>query len=599
MILPGVPFDPEAQARVMYWLGWQVAEIARMLDIPVSTVKSWKTRQKWDEAEPIQKAAECTYVQYMRRVMKSELTPSDVRDIDLFGRQIVNFARVEKFKKPGGNTADLNPNIANRNKGRKKQARQNLIGPEDQAKLFAAFDDGLFDYQLTWKNSTAFSTRAILKSRQIGATFYFAREALIRGLETGNNQIFISASRAQANIFKRYIVDFVFKVTGIILTGDPIRVDRGDDEDGNPIAPFELTFLGTNYKTAQGYHGDVYIDEFFWIHGFEDIDTVASAMASQKFYRVTYFSTPSTIGHQAYPLWSGEKFNQGREKADRVKIDISHERLKDGFLGPDGVWRHIVTIDDALLGGCNLFDLDKLKLKYSIEQFERLFMCQFVDDAKSAFPLRLLRPCMVDSWEKWKDFEPYAIYPYAGEVWLGYDPQESDDGDNAALVVVAAPRDRKSKFRVLDRIQWRGLDFQQQAQKIKEVCDKYRVTEIAIDKTGMGSAVYQLVLKFFPMARGIDYSPVIKMQMVLKAQNVFRNRRIEMDQGTHIDIAAALMSIHPEQTKGGKYLTYVARRSAENGHGDLAWALLHALFCEPLENTDGESGKKTRVRISR
>ena len=61
----------------------------------------------------------------------------------------------------------------------------------------------------------------------------------------------------------------------------------------------------------------------------------------------------------------------------------------------------------------------------------------------------------------------------------------------------------------------------------------------------------------------------------------------------------ALMSIHPQLTKGGSQLTYVARRSAETGHGDLAWALLHALFCEPMDATDGAGVRKSRVEINR
>ena len=52
------------------------------------------------------------------------------------------------------------------------------------------------------------------KSRQIGATYYFAREAFIDALKTGRNQIFLSASKAQAHIFKTYIQQFAFEHTG-------------------------------------------------------------------------------------------------------------------------------------------------------------------------------------------------------------------------------------------------------------------------------------------------------------------------------------------------------------------------------------------------
>ena len=52
-------------------------------------------------------------------------------------------------------------------------------------------------------------------------------------------------------------------------------------------------------------------------------------------------------------------------------------------------------------------------------------------------------------------------------------------------------------------------------------------------------------------------------------------------------------------TSGGGNKTLVTSRSAENGHGDLAWALLHALFCEPMDATDGAGVRKSRVEINR
>lgn len=599
-IIPQIPFDPQRKARALYFCGYPISQIAEVLDIPRTTVDSWKKRGKWDEATPLDKVEVALEDRLSLLIGKEQKTGGDFKEIDLMMRQMVSAARIRRYEAPGGHEGDLNPKVANRNEGPKKKHRKNLIDAAMADKLREAFTTGLFDYQLNWKNSTAFSTRFILKSRQIGATYYFAREALIRSLDTGNNQLFISASRAQADIFRNYIVEFVREVTGITLTGSPMIIDRGDDEEGNPLPMVEFHFLGTNYKTAQGRNGDVYLDECFWIHGFEVIEEVASAMASQKFYRVTMFSTPSTISHPAYQMWSGENFNSKRPRNEQVKIDISHEALKNGALGEDGIWRQIVTIDDALLGGCDLFDLDKLKLKYSIDQYQRLFMCQFVDESQSCFPMSVMRRALVDSWEKWKaDFQPMAIRPYEGEVWIGYDPSQSELGDNAAIVVVAAPRDRKSKFRVLEKKQFRGAGFEEQADFIRGLKRKYNVTEIAIDTTGMGQGVYQIVQTFHPTVRRIDYSPVVKGLMVMKAQNVFARNRIELDQGTMQDLLAALGSIRPQSTKSGKTVTYVARRSAETGHGDLAWALLHALYCEPLENTDGTPLKRSRVGITR
>jgi hypothetical protein len=97
--------------------------------------------------------------------------------------------------------------------------------------------------------------------------------------------------------------------------------------------------------------------------GFEEMFKVAAAMATHKQYTRTLFSTPSTKAHEAYPMWSGDKFNKRRPKDKRVRIDITHDTLAPGVLGPDGIWRQIVNIHDAIAKGLDLVDLDELRLE--------------------------------------------------------------------------------------------------------------------------------------------------------------------------------------------------------------------------------------------
>jgi uncharacterized protein YjcR len=78
----------------------------------------------------------------------------------------------------------------------------------------------MFEYQKHWwRAGVENRIRNLLKSRQIGATYYFAREALIDALTTGRNQIFLSASKAQAHVFKQYIIEFAREVD-VDLKGD-------------------------------------------------------------------------------------------------------------------------------------------------------------------------------------------------------------------------------------------------------------------------------------------------------------------------------------------------------------------------------------------
>jgi hypothetical protein len=163
---------------------------------------------------------------------------------------------------------------------------------------------------------------------------------------------------------------------------------------------------------------------------------------------------------------------------------------------------------------------------------------------------------------------------------LGYDPAEN--GDSAGLVVVAPPLVPGGKFRVLERFQFRGLDFAAQAEAIRQITKRYWVTYIGIDITGMGSGVAQLVKQFFPNITTFSYSPQIKTDLVLKAYDVIKNGRLEFDAGW-IDMAQSLMAIRKTVTASGRQFTYTAGRTDETGHADLAWALFHALQHEPLE----------------
>ncbi|TLX52865.1 terminase, partial [Stutzerimonas nosocomialis] len=406
----------------------------------------------------------------------------------------------------------------------------------------------------------------------------FAREALIDALLTGRNQIFLSASKNQAHIFKAYIQAFAREVCQVELTGDPIILANGA----------ELHFLGTNARTAQGYHGNFYFDEFFWTFKFNELNKVASGMAMQKQYRRTYFSTPSSMAHEAYSFWTGERFNKGKPAAQRISIDVSHDALQQGRLCEDRIWRQIVTILDAEARGCDLFDIEELRLEYSADAYANLLMCQFVDDGASIFPLTVLQPCMVDSWIEWDgDYKPFADRPFGDrQVWVGYDPAET--GDSAGLVVVAPPLVPGGKFRVLERHQFRGMDFAAQAEAIRRVTLRYWVTYIGIDMTGMGSGVAQLVKSFFPGLTTFSYSPEVKTRLVLKAYDVIHKGRLEFDAGW-TDLASSLMAIRKTTTASGRQMTYTAGRTDETGHADLAWALFHALHNEPLEGMTAQN----------
>ncbi len=559
----------------LFFQGYPLRAIAELLQTPEGTVSTWKKRDGWDDIKPIDRvdfALEARLCQLIAKEMKSG---GDFKEIDLLGRQLERVARVNKYSN-GGNEADLNPKVANRNKGPKKAPERNVVEPEQQERLIERFESTMFGYQRTWYEAGKLHRiRDLLKSRQIGATYFFAFEAFIDALVTGRNQIFLSASKAQAHVFKQYIIQFA-KEEGVELKGDPMVLPNGA----------HMYFLGTNTRTAQSYHGNIYMDEYFWIHGFLEFRKVASGMAMHKKWRQTYISTPSSLSHPAYSFWSGANFNRGKAKADRVEIDLSHANLASGKLCADRQWRQIVTVEDAVRGGCDLFDLDELRGEYSEDEYRNLLMCEFMDDTASVFPLASLQRCMIDSWELWDDYKPFALRPLGNRpVWIGYDPAKGGKGDSAGCAVLAPPAVPGGKFRVLERHRWSGMDFAAQAEAIRQMTIRYNAAYIGIDSTGIGEGVLQLVRQFYPAVTEIQYNPSIKIRMVMKAMDVIDKGRLEFDSGWN-DLAAAFMSIRRGVT-AGKMPTFEASRSEETSHADIAWATMQALLHEPLAGANG------------
>lgn len=571
--------DGRMAARHLYWMGWRVARIAEHLQIKPATIHSWKKRDGWDAASPFERMTGALEARYVALLCKERKANGDYKEIDELGRAAERLARIDQFNGTG-KESDLNPRIRKRNEAPRKA--KNDIGDDGLIQLADAFESSLFGYQKTWHEAGLEERiRNILKSRQIGATWYFAREAVVDAFLTGKNKIFLSASKNQALIFRNYIVQFVRESTGVELKGEPLVLANGA----------ELHFLGTNAKTAQGYHGDVYLDEYFWIHGFQTFRKVTSGMAMHKKWKQTYFSTPSSIDHEAYDFWSGDLYNSRRKREDKLTFDISHSALARGMRGPDGHWRQIVTVEDAIESGCDLFDLDQLRLEYSDDEFANLLMCQFMDNSQSAFPLSSMRPCMVDTHDQWTgDFKPWTARPFGNnKVWIGYDPAgDSDDGDGAGLAVIAPATSTRHCHRVLEYHRLRGSDYEAQAEFIERLTKRYDVENIGIDCTGMGDSVAQLVEKFFPGVVRYRYTAELKSAMVRQTQQIIRKGRLHYDAGAH-DITQSFTAIKRTITKSGTQVTYKAGRNKRIGHSDLAWAVMHALHFEPLDGPQEES----------
>lgn len=581
------PTATREAAADLYWQGYTLTDIEQKLSVPYTTLAGWRTRDKWD-TNPVSVHVDISLSARIKQLLrKDEKSEKDFKELTfLMGQQRryeLHRARIDGLLASNGviKAKDSNPKLSKR--GRKTSAEKNSFTDEQIEQLRTLFHERMFDYQKRWWENQHQRIRNILKSRQIGATYYFSFEALLDAIETGRNKVFLSASKAQSHIFRDYIKAFADEV-GVELEGsDKIKLWNGAI----------LRFVSTNASTAQGYNGDLYVDEYFWILKYKNLRKVASGMSSQKKWRTTYFSTPSAVTHEAYTWWDGTHYNsKSRPKSQHLHLDVSPQALREGRLDPDGQWRNVVTILDAQAQGCDLFDIDQLRIEYTPEEFDNLFMCIFVDDTASLFQFEKLVRLLVNP-EKWNDFDPTAQRPFGhNPVWIGFDPSLTID--RTSCVVVAPPNSEHKKFRLLERFQWHSKDFAYQAGQIRMLMERYNVTQIAIDKTGIGNGTAEHVRVFFPRLKEVNFSPEVKAELITKGLDVVETKRLEIPDDWH-DLVKSMLQLYITTSDGGS-LAYKARRNAETGHADLAFALLLAISFEKMNYTTRRRG---RVRVNR
>lgn len=561
------------EARYLYLKKHTPQEIAKELGLnSPRVVYYWAEKYNWRNLINEKGIEELIGLRILALIDKEGKTDAELKELDLLIERDIQYKnqrakQAKKTQEAHENLTALESEEGEKPRGKKKKSPVKNDISHVTPEMFEPFLSTLFDYQLHLRNQKdKYKVRKLLKSRQIGATYYFAFEALEDAILTGDNQIFLSASKRQAEIFKTYITKMALQYFNVVLKGNPIILSNGA----------ELHFLSTNKSTTQGYHGHVYGDEFAWLRNFEEFYTVSSAMATHKKWRETYFSTPSSKLHGSYAFWSGEMWKGNDPKRKNVIFPTDEELRKGGAVCPDGAWRYVVTIEDAVKGGAGaLFDIEQLKAKYSDMAFRQLFMCHWIDDADSIFTIGKLLKCGVNI-TKWVDFDPDSPRPFGDrEVWGGYDPAHSSDG--ASFVIVAPPILEVEKFRVLARFQWFGLSYRWQAEQIKKLYKQYNFSYIGIDANGVGQGVFEMIQEFARReAKAILYSLETKSSLVLKVHDLVERGMLEWNEEEK-DIAASFLMIKQTSTHSGNAITFTADRTSKLQHADVFWAISHAI----------------------
>ncbi|RUR96448.1 terminase large subunit domain-containing protein [Pectobacterium polaris] len=225
--------------------------------------------------------------------------------------------------------------------------------------LHTAIERFTFPHQAVWQRVGKLNVdRTITKARQIGATAFFAREALLDALTTGRNQIFYAPTTGGAQQARAHMQAAAWQVGVNLSTNAAGHVLLQDSQ---------ISFLGEKSHCAV-YSGNVYVDEFPWFKNPRAAFLIAKSMSMHKQHRRTLYGSVSD-NYSAFRVWRGD--------FSRLEHPQPALFMPGSSFGADGVWRQSLTLEQAAAQGCDLHDIEEIKRECTPAEYRQFFECDW------------------------------------------------------------------------------------------------------------------------------------------------------------------------------------------------------------------------------
>jgi phage FluMu gp28-like protein len=501
-----MPYSKKLKQRALALINSAIpiTEIAKELNISRITVQRWKKLQTIEQQDT--QATIKNLKKQLAILSKRKPTEAVSRKIAMISKALATQERIEvkeeKAKTP-------KPSI--------------VLHIEGGLRERALKDANLYAYQSNFFIDNA-QFRIVLKSRQIGFSYVAALDALCAAHDNARNQLFLSASEEQALILMSYLTMWANKF-GITFKKD---TDTEKVLQNGAV----IKALAHNFRTVQGFTGDIWMDEFAWYPNPKKIwhAFVPSIGAIQG--RLTILSTPFEEEALFHKLCMDEaKYYM----FSRHRIDI-YRAMKDGLK----------------------FNLEVMRALFDADTWASAYECQFVDDESALFPIALIKSCV--------DTQAHYYTPnYLARLLAGYDIGRVKD--RSSLAGLDPIEQGRYALCIMDVL--RKASFVEQKMHLRAFMNTNVFAQLRLDKTGLGMNLAEDVQsEYKSRAQGVTFTSIIKEAMSLNLKKIFEDKIITIPNDPLL-----IADIHAIKRKAGtKGFLYDADKN-EHRHADRYWAL--------------------------
>jgi phage FluMu gp28-like protein len=514
--------DIKELARLDYLAGDSATEIAKRIGCTPPTIRNWVKRGGWQRAlEQRRQSVDGLEAQIARLTVKKSLTNPEATRLSMLTKALDR----------------LNKSLP---KPKARPVVQNAIDRDLLSRVLSA-DYGLYEFQTEFIKSEA-RFRVILKARQIGFSWVVGLAVLL-GAAAGRDQLIFSASQDQADHVISYVHHHAERL------GVEVVKDKGDIRVNGSL----IKALSTNYRTAQGWPGDVWLDEFAWVINQKALWGAVIPSITQVGGRVTVFSTPFLPGSH---FW---------------KIATNHQGAY-GFFE-----RTTITIQQAIEQGMPLpGGLEELRMLFDADTWAMFYECQWAEDGSALLSWDMLHQ-MASGDIRAEDY---------GRLQGGADVGRINDRFAEALVGQRINgHSFDDTFALIHTQMEKGASFAKQKALITETDNRFDVEAWRIDKTGLGMQLAEEMSERDPRFQGVWFTAKRKSKMALNLLKLGEDKRLILPNDP--DVLAQLHAVKKLASGSGSTIRYDAERT-KDGHADLFWAV--ALAADGRASLKGGDG---------
>lgn len=361
--------------------------------------------------------------------------------------------------------------------------------------------------------------RIVNKSRQIGFSYHIGVEMIIGAMLRNKDQLIVSASKDNALIVMAHVREHL-KAMGI---------EAFNDTEYELIMPTGkmIRALATNWRTARGFAGDIYFDEFaFMMHDSEVWKALVPAITAAE-GRVTVISTPKSRIDKYWEIWDkNEVFS-----------------------------KHLITIHKAKEEGLDI-DIDELRGLFTPEEFANAYECLPLDTTDSYIPYSLIEPCLYANTQLTPEDSSMV---FAADIGRKKDETAITGGylDDNFILIVNYVKDLKRET------------FAYQKAFIIDLIRAHSAESFAIDRGGIGYNLHEDLAYLYPsIIEGYTFAPAVKERLAKSLKRGFEDKKLLIPNDP--SLINHILSI---KRSANRTNTFSYNAESNEHHGDKFWSL--------------------------